>query len=125
MTNLKFPDTSYNSLCRKFPNTDLGKHFAYATTIDTVTITEEGLGSPVFVIRHHGSEIALICETKVYVSNAGWTSKTTIDRIHRILTDNATGYGACIRQGESKFINHATGGLTDMPYNQFVEFSAN
>lgn len=121
MTNLIFPSTAYKPLCRNFPNSGSRK-FAYATTIETMADTN---GNLVFGIYHHNSLIAVIGESEVSVNNAGWTSKTTIDRIDRILWDNATGYRAVIRKGEAKFMDFATGGLTDMPYNEFVTYPTN
>lgn len=121
MTNLNFPDSSHESLCKNFPNPGIRK-FAYATTIQTML---EDTESPLFVICHHGSTIAVVGKNKVSVSNAGWSSRTTIHRIHRILTDNATGYGACIKGGSAKIINMANGELTDMPYGDFVTYPTN
>ena len=121
MTNLNFPSTSYNSLCRNFPNSGERK-FAYATTIETIA---NPAGELFFVIRHHGSTIGVVGKTDVSVGNAGWASRTTIHRIHRILTDNATGFGTCIQKGQAKFIDFATDELTDMPYNEFVTYPTN
>lgn len=121
MTNLNFPDSSHGSLCKNFSKPGSRK-FAYATTIETMTDTND---NPVFVIRHHGSVIAVVGKNKVSVNNAGWASRTTIHRIHRILTDNGTGRGACIKGGVAKIISFDTGELTDMPHGVFVTYPTN
>lgn len=122
MTNLNFPDSSHESLCKNFPNPGIRK-FAYATTIETMLDTNND--TPVFGIYHHNSLIAVVGKTEVSVSNAGWSSRTTIHRIHRILTDNSTGLGACIKGGSAKIINMATRELTDMPHGDFVTYPTN
>lgn len=118
MSNLKFPNTSYSSLCENFPKPG-SRRFAYATELDTML---DPSGTLVFGVYHHGSLIAVIRKNKVSVSNAGWSSRTTIDRIHRILTDNNTGFGACIHKGESKVFDFTTGDKIDMPHDDFVTY---
>ena len=85
MTNLIFPNASYESLMRHLePTGGEVKKIAYKThaAIDRrVNVS----------IWHHGNPIALIGKDSVRLSNAGYHTRTTADRLHRIARDNGVG----------------------------------
>lgn len=85
MTNLIFPNASYESLMRQLePTGGEVKRIAYKT--------HAAIDRQVNVaIWHHDNPIALIGRDSVRLSNAGWTSKTTADRLNRIARDNGVG----------------------------------
>lgn len=65
-------------------------------------------------IYHHDSLIAVIDESGtagneriVSVSTAGWASKTTIDRLQRVLRDNTAWHGARIRNFTPELVNYS------------------
>lgn len=85
MTNLIFPNASYESLMRQLePTGGEVKKIAYKTHA-AIDLQDN------VVIWHHENPIALIGRDSVRLSNAGWTSKTTADRLHRIARDNGVG----------------------------------
>ena len=85
MTNLIFPNASYESLMRQLePTGGEVKKIAYKT--------QAAIDRRVNVaIWHHGNPIALIGKDSVRLSNAGFHTRTTADRLHRIARDNGVG----------------------------------
>lgn len=105
MSNLKLPTMTIANLRQVKPR---GGNIVYATDIMwNADKTKVG-------IYHHDSLIAVIDESGtagyeriVSVSTAGWASKTTIDRLTRILRDNTAGYGARIRNFTPELVNYS------------------
>lgn len=90
MSNLNFPVCTWDNLDRMLGNRK-SKRIAYATTaVRNVNSID---------ILHHGNLIATVSRSIVMVTKAGWNSRTTSDRIGRILLDNGIPYGTCIRDG--------------------------
>ena len=58
-------------------------------------------------IQHHGNDIALIGPNQVWVTTAGWSTQTTIARLHKILGDAlpGTGYAVGIRNGQARLLD--------------------
>lgn len=54
------------------------------------------------VVKHHGNPIAHIGRTWFTLSNAGWHTSTTADRLDKIITDNAPTPNP-VRDGEVRF----------------------
>lgn len=78
----------------------------------------------VFYIYHHGSPIARITKGKVEVSNAGWGSRTTADRISRVLADNGIPVGVGIKNFTMEFRFRDEDYRTEpVPYDEWVKFS--
>lgn len=89
MSNLKLPPMSFDHLSTmEVPRS--GK-IAHNTWIKR---------SPDWVeVIYHTTAIAIIYRDKVKITNGGWATRTTADRLHAITRDN--GYGSInIRQGE-------------------------
>lgn len=113
MSNLKLPTMTIENLKKVRPRDG---RIGYKTNIMwNENRTKVG-------IYHHNSLIAVIDESGyagheriVSISNAGWASKTTVDRLNRILIENTSGYyGARIQQFESYVTcvqSHYTGGF--------------
>lgn len=94
MSNLKLPTMTFvelESLCEYSHKT---KTLAYATTAEYVA--KDGSTDAYVIIRHHGTVIAEIARGWVYVTNSGYDSQTTRERIHKILTDNRQNYGTLV-----------------------------
>ena len=115
MSNLKLPTMTIENLKRVHSRD--GK-IGYKTDIMWNTDkTKVG-------IYHHDSLIAVIDESGtagyeriVSVSNAGWDSKTTIDRLNRILRDNTAWCGARIRNFNAELVNYSYYNGTCLAFN--------
>ena len=85
MTNLIFPNASYESLMRQLePTGGEVKKIAYKT--------QAAIDRRVNVaIWHHGHLIAFLGKGFVRLSNAGYHTRTTADRLNRIARDNGVG----------------------------------
>lgn len=108
MSNLNLPAMTYTTLNAMLHNAWLkGKDrvtIAYETTI------QWGHNNSV-IVRHHNNQIAAITPDAFTLDNAGWDTRTTADRLNRILRDNQTAlpsdpdatdrlyYHVCIREG--------------------------
>ena len=58
----------------------------YATTLQVDAV---GNGQTAIVVRHHGSPIIRYFDGgRVDIRNAGWLSRTTTDRLHRMTPDD-------------------------------------
>lgn len=130
MSNLIFPRTDYAALDRlmrnRAGNPVQSKTIAYATTCQRKNLYSEiGGEGDYFIIQHHGSSIASVSRDAVEVTNAGWTSNTTMDRIGRVLTDNCTGWTCGIKGGGPEFRQFTRDRLTvAMPHDAWVAFAA-
>lgn len=133
MSTLIFPRTDYDALDtlmrNRAGNPVQGKTIAYATTCQRVNLYSEiGGEGDHFVIQHHGSPIAQVSRDAVEVNNAGWASRTTMDRIGDILASNCTGWTCGIKGGMAEFRRFATlSGRPEtipMPSGEWVAFAA-
>lgn len=84
MTNLKLPSLRYGQI-------KAGK-LCYATE---ATVAHNDWAA----IYHHSSLIATVEADSVYITTAGWDSRTTAMRIDRVLQDNDIPYRVAIRDG--------------------------
>lgn len=88
MSNLSLPKMTYATLSARIHNDRAAGRYgvrkiAYETTI-------ERLDNGAVLVRHHGNPIAEIGLHYFTLSGSGWNSRTTADRLHRILADNQT-----------------------------------
>lgn len=114
MSNLKLPNFEYNSIKDSLPaKYPYSKLVAYKTQGEVASLwkrvksndenpygytTEER--ELYVVIYHHNNRIAEIGPDNIWVSNAGWASKTTAQRLTAILRDNGYNYPIRIRNYE-------------------------
>lgn len=87
----KLDDLHVQALKRRLPRTGDSATVGYATR--AVRILDQ------VNIFHHYNGIAVIGDFDVYVSNAGWHSSTTRERINEILLDNHIPFYVAQRQG--------------------------
>lgn len=86
MTNLKLPSLNYPELAELLRNRGSWEvTIGYKTK---ATLWHTSPGYPEIEVLHHGNEIASIEPYKIWLSNAGWHSATTADRLNRIAKDN-------------------------------------
>lgn len=111
------PNLSYNNL-RELMGTRSRKNVGYATVATWEPAARK------FTIFHHGSEIVVIRRNRVEVSNAGWSSVTTADRMNSALHDNSCGVNVGITKSEMVFRDRASRNEYPVPCNQFVGFKA-
>lgn len=89
MSNLKLPCMSFDNLSTmKVPAS--GK-IAHSTWIKRFPGSVD--------VIYHTTVIATVYRDKVAISNGGWATRTTADRLNAITRDNGLGY-VNIRQGE-------------------------
>lgn len=90
MSNLNLPRMTYTTLRGMTDNSIArGNEFGYVK-LAYETTAEKVWGKDTIVIRHHGNPIAEIGPDFFTLDNAGWHSRTTSDRLNRILQDNQT-----------------------------------
>lgn len=94
MSNLNLPKLTYANLATLTRGRIDRVKLAYETTAERSTYGTWDT----FLIRHHGNVIAEIGPDSFTLDNAGWNSRTTADRLHRILKDNDANYSATCRQ---------------------------
>lgn len=111
------PNLSYDNL-RELMGTRSRKNVGYATVATWEPSSRK------FTIFHHGSAIAVIRRNRVEVSNAGWASVTTADRMSNALKDNSCGVSVGITKGEMVFRDRASWNECPAPRDQFVGFKA-
>ena len=89
MSNLQFPHMSFDNLSTM--SVPASGKIAHNTWIRRNSDSVE--------VIYHTTVIAVIYRDRVVISNGGWPTRTTADRLNAILRDN--GYGSVnIRQGE-------------------------
>lgn len=101
MSNLTLPTMTFGALAASIRPSGPTK-IAYATTAEH---GHDSDGAAAVIIRHHGNHIATLERNYIRIECAGWSSSTTAARLHRVLVDNRTGFGAGIRQGVLHVIN--------------------
>lgn len=95
MSNLKLPNLDYKPLLDSL-NVEQTKTVAYATKVERYYDAVH--------ILHHDSRIATIRMWSLWIDTHGYNSRTTVDRLHRILRDNGVPYGVAIRGGIATLI---------------------
>lgn len=97
MSNLQLPTLTYAALAPKIKDGQT-LHIGYMTT----ATKEAGLGNADFIfIKHHYNVIAVLYKDgTVYVSNVGWSSSTTRNRINHVLRDNDIDAGVSQYKGD-------------------------
>lgn len=111
------PNLSYDNL-RDLMGTRSRKNVGYATVATWEPSSRK------FTIFHHGSAIATIKRNRVEVSNAGWRSVTTADRMGSVLNDNSCGVHVGITKGEMVFRDRESWNEYPVPYDRFVSFNS-
>ena len=89
MSNLQLPCMSFENLSTM--NAPQSGKIAHNTWIRRNPDSVE--------VIYHSTTIATIYRDKVVISNGGWATRTTADRLNAITRDNGMGY-VNIRQGE-------------------------
>ena len=93
MSNLNLPRMTYANLATLTRGRIDRVKLAYETTVERMRASN-GASWDVFLIRHHGNAIAEIGPDYFTLDNGGWNSRTTADRLQRILKDNGANYSA-------------------------------
>ena len=83
MSNLKLPELTYESLCELANKGDRWVKIGYETHV-----RRDAESPHVVKIRHHSTVIANVSATKVVLYHGGYHSRTTADRLNRILYPN-------------------------------------
>lgn len=65
-------------------------------------------GGDKVVVHHHGSAIAILTATSLYLTNAGYGSQTTRERLNGFLSSNNTGVYLAQRQGHQVLFERET-----------------
>ena len=108
MSNLKLPELTYSHLSKVLGNRAV-RQLAYAT--DVVRDGDE------LQLKHHGTTIAILSADRVTIL-APYNSRTTADRCHRILRDNARGTEFNI--GLTQGLLSLRRGRTSRPYSSVI-----
>lgn len=89
MSNLTLPKMTYDTLRGMLSNARLKGGYkvkiAYETTIEFSSMQDQTI-----IVKHHGNPIAEIGRDFFTITGAGWNSRTTADRLNKILRDNQT-----------------------------------
>lgn len=93
MSNLNLPRMTYVNLAKLTRGRIDRVKLAYETTAERIQASN-GASWDTFLIRHHGNAIAEIGPDYMTLDNGGWNSRTTADRLQRILKDNDINYSA-------------------------------
>ncbi|ABE67743.1 hypothetical protein Wildcat_163 [Mycobacterium phage Wildcat] len=101
MTNLQLPAMTYANLHALANGSRTWVKIAYATWVRETT---EGHAVPVpaIEVRHHNTVIAIVSSRQTWVSNGGYVTRTTANRLDRILFAN-TGIHVGIKNGSMEF----------------------
>ena len=96
MSNLKLPTLTYAALDARVPALDSYSAVGHNVTIGYKTSAYR-FGTSI-CIQHHSTTIAaLASDGAVHVTNDGYDSSTTRNRLHSILVDNGIPYGVTQR----------------------------
>ncbi len=107
MRNLSLPSLSYYRLESSLLP-DKRKQIGYATHAVLRCLSD---GEAFVEIEHHGSLIATVSGAFVSITDAGYASSTTIDRLHKVMVDNGLwpdSYTIDIRQGSTVILTPST-----------------
>ena len=100
MSNLTLKATDWASLAKLAKNGET-KKLGYNTTVENVDGT--------MFIRHHDNIIAALSPDGSFtISNAGWGSVTTRDRLNRILRSNGVRFGITQKNFVQVLFQHGT-----------------
>lgn len=115
MSNLIFPTCTPENL-RRIMGDKSEKKIAYATHCRKTS----GADSDVYRIYHHGNQIAVFRNGVLYVTNAGWNSRTKSDRLHCIVSANYPGLSVGIHDGRMVMTNRVEDITLDMSDGQYI-----
>jgi hypothetical protein len=100
MSNLSLPKMTYANLNSVLGSTKWGRaQLAYATTIERV--------NDAIYVKHHENVIAVLEPDSVYVTNCGYETSTTANRLRKILSDNSIPFSVRIKQFSMRLIRVA------------------
>lgn len=89
MSNLKLPSMSFDNLAAmRVPASGKIAHNTYIRRFPSC-----------IEVTYHTTVIAIVYRDRVLISNGGWATRTTADRLNAIMRDNGFGH-VNIRQGE-------------------------
>lgn len=120
MSSLIFPECTYDNL-----DCLLGGESRRKIAYETVAVRD---GGDIHVL-HHGNLIATLHDDSLFLTTAGWDSRTTADRLRRIIAANCGSerpIGVCIRDGVTCFRGYGTETLEVFPAGGIlIDLSAN
>jgi hypothetical protein len=121
MSNLKLKDTSYAGLVKTYEEKGNYQFSIGHNTFAWLTKTDGGM---VFRIYYHGNNIATITPQSVTLTNAGWGTPTTRNRLSIIARQNGVPLGFGQKNFEQTIIDHTdTWGVHDVyPFLGTVKF---
>lgn len=113
MSNLNLPKMTYATIAGMLDRSGRESvKLAFKTTAERYPLPN----NPSVVVSHHKSGIAIIGRHAITLTNAGWHSRTTADRLNAILRDNGLElYSIRIKEGRMQLLeyhtaSHETGG---------------
>jgi hypothetical protein len=95
MSNLKLPELTFDALKAFILK---GRDKTSRTVANNTVATLGGIGQTI-TVRHHGSTIAILSPNQITVTNAGYGSASTRERVNGFLSSNNTGLYIGQRQG--------------------------
>lgn len=100
MSNLQLPTLNFARLIQFVPKPGDHKKIGYATHVEQPS-------QGILYLKHHENIIAAFIDSMVIVSTAGWQSRTTTDRLHRVLqAHGAHGYAFRMHKGDTWLYLH-------------------
>jgi hypothetical protein len=105
MSNLNLPKMTARNLDDIIKGAE--KKIAYATIAQKIWNDSEGEYN--YIVLHHDNVIAHIGRDVIYLSNAGWDSRTTADRLNRICRDNEMPFAVAIVQSDMTLFRAVNG----------------
>lgn len=108
MSNLKLPTMTYDNLDALLGST-WRKEIAYATHAERVSDEQ-------IFVKHHASVIAVLSPEQVYVTQAGYNTSTTYNRLRQILRDNDIPW--TVRIQDRRGVIQRYGNRTYEPFHQ-------
>lgn len=92
MSNLNLPRMTYANLATLTKGRIDRVSIAYKTTVERSNSGGLRGSWDLFLVRHHGNPIAEIGPDFFTIDNGGWNSRTTADRLNRIVRDMGANY---------------------------------
>lgn len=106
MSNLKLPPLTHEHLSKRVRESITRRGVASVNLAYATKVTQEPSETHAVVLWHHKTPIALIGARYLTLNNGGYHTVTTAARLHKLLTDNDTGYGVRIKQGIMTIIEY-------------------
>jgi len=98
MSNLKLPTLTFDALKAHILG-GRNKHSRAVANNTVAYLYEDGSTNEAIVVMHHGSVIAALTPYSLTVTNAGYGSASTRERVNGFLDSNYTGLYVAQRQG--------------------------